>query len=300
MIGLGNMGLNLALRMKDQGISVVGWNRSEQKRKEARDKGLEVADTLLELVDSLEGAKIVWMMISAGEGIDELLFAENGLKELLHEGDIIIDGANSHYIDTIMRAEDLGTAGITLLDCGISGGVEGARSGPCLMLGGDKNGYEFVEEMLAKVATNDGMGYFGPSGAGHYVKMVHNGIEYGMMQSIAEGLNLLESSDFDIDYEKLTTVWNNGSIIAGNLIGFANESFKEDSELSKTKSEIGSLGTGRWSAEEALYRGVPFGSITNAVYSRYQSRESDSFLFKVVQAMRAKFGGHNSKERTEQ
>lgn len=299
-LGLGNMGLNLAMNMQEHGHQVIGWNRSEDKRNQARSAGLEVKDDIAGLVGTLnESPKVIWSMVSAGPAVDSVFFDPGNLFDSLQAGDIVIDGVNSHYKQTKERAVKFAEKGILLLDCGVSGGIKGAREGACIMVGGPRAAYDQVQPLIESICMKDGFGYFGESGAGHYVKMVHNSIEYGMMQAIAEGMNLLGKSEYKPDPRLLTQVWGNGSIIAGNLMNSANEAFAKDPNLQETKPEIGSLGTGDWAVAEALKAGVSFTSIANAVFTRFQSREPDSDLYKIIQAMRAEFGGHTSEERNQ-
>ena len=238
-------------------------------------------------------------MISAGTIIDDILFnnGENSIINILQSGDIFIDGANSFYKDSIRRNNKLKEKGILMLDLGISGGINGARNGACIMIGGDKEAYNYIEPILKDLSQENGYGYFGESGSGHFIKMTHNAIEYGMMEAIAEGLNLINSSEFSTDITKLLKVWNSGSIIEGKLIEFLHDGIKNNPNLDSLDTEVGSLGTGMWASKDALERGIPFTSITHAVFNRYQSRRNGDFAFKIIQAMRAQFGGHNSKER---
>lgn len=284
--------------MQNKGFTLRAWNRSEEKRTQAQQKGLNVFSSLPELFQNrTDSPALVWLMVSAGDAIDEILFGAQGISGLLKPGDIVVDGANSFYKHTQARAENLNQMQVKLLDCGVSGGVESALTGPCLMVGGDADAYEKVRDLLTQIAQPGGLGYFGTSGAGHYVKMVHNAIEYGMMQSIAEGLNLLKKSPFHPDLVALTKIWEHGSIIEGRLISFIRKALEQDPELDKTEPEIGSLGTGLWASQEALDLGVPLTAITAAVFTRNQSTDSDPFLYKVIQALRAEFGAHTSNER---
>ncbi len=291
------MGHNLVLNLMDKGHQVLAWNRSLDKRELARKDGITVVDELSQLVSQLQAPRVIWMMVSAGPAIDELLFGDKGLETMLSAGDIVIDGANSHFNDTKRRAAKLAEKGIMLVDCGISGGVAAARKGVSIMAGGDQAAFTHVEPLLKDASVPDGYGYFGASGAGHYVKMVHNAIEYGMMQSLAEGVNLLQKSEFKTDISKLADVWNHGSVIQSNLVGFLHDAFTDDANLMNTSAEIGDLGTGSWASAEALKLGVPFSSITNAVFTRFQSRDPQSLLYKIISALRAEFGGHHSAER---
>lgn len=303
-IGLGNMGLNMVLNLIDHGHEVIAWNRSEAKRVEAARLGVTVVDTISEVVTALKDEEhvVLFSMISAGPNIDTVLFdnGDQSIRTLLKKGDIFIDGVNSHYKDSVRRAEKLKEDDITMLDAGISGGVEGARHGACAMVGGDQAAFEYVEQIFKDLTVPGGYGYFGTNGAGHFVKMVHNAIEYGMMQVIGEGMNLINESEYTPDVDKLLDVWNHGSIIEGKLIGFLKAGISNAGGVEKLDTEVGSLGTGRWASEDALQRGVPFTAITHAVFSRYMSRGTSEFAFKMVQAMRAEFGAHNSKERDAQ
>jgi 6-phosphogluconate dehydrogenase len=286
----------------DHKHEIVVWNRSPEPRAEAAKVGAIACENIKELSEKLEGRKVIMSMISAGPIIDDILFnnGENSIVEVLKAGDIFIDCANSFYKDSINRAEKLREKGIIMLDAGVSGGVDGARNGACAMIGGNKEAFEYVEQIFKDMTVDEGYGYFGESGAGHFVKMVHNAIEYGMMQVIGEGLNLIDKSEFTPDLLKMLNVWNHGSIIESRLIGFLKSSVEKAGGLTNLESEIGSLGTGRWAAEDALQRGVPFTAITHAVYSRYSSRGTDDYAFKIIQAMRAEFGAHNGKERDAQ
>lgn len=302
LIGLGQMGSNLMLNLLDHGHEVVAWNRSLEKRERARkETKAEVVDSLEELVAALPEQKIIISIIAAGPAVDSLLFGENsesGLAKLLSKGDIVIDMANSFYKDSVRRAEVLAKQGVSLLDCGISGGLEGARNGACMMVGGAEPAFKQVEAILRDVTVASGYGYFGPSGAGHFVKMVHNGIEYGMMQAIAEGVSLIDAKpEYNPDMSKLLDVWNHGSIIQSRLVGFLQQAYNQDPELANEEAEIGSLGTGKWTVEEALNLGVPLTNISQAVFTRYNSRYQNFIAWRVISAMRRVFGGHSGKDR---
>lgn len=299
-LGLGNMGLNMVYNLLDKGYKVYAWNRSEEPRELANTSGAEVFDNIEDLLSALPKPRIVWSMVSAGEPVDMILEKLTSGSVVMEQGDVFVDGVNSNYRDTLRRASKLKELGINFFDCGVSGGITGARNGACIMVGGDKKLYETHIEMIVKdLSQENGYGYFGEVGAGHFVKMVHNAIEYGMMQSIAEGMNLLNKSEYgeNLDYENLVDVWNHGSIISSNLLGFLKEAFTKEGNLNNIDSEIGSLGTGEWAVREALAREVPFDAITHSVFARFNSRGNDNFAYKVVQALRSEFGGHNSKER---
>jgi len=298
-LGLGNMGLNMVQNLLSKGYEVHAWNRSPEPREEAKKAGAVVYENLTDLLTALPKPRIIWSMVAAGDPVDKIISQLTEGEKKLEQGDIFVDGVNSNYRDSLRRHEQLVSLGIHFLDCGVSGGIKGARNGACIMVGGDKKIYqEHIEPIVKDMAIENGYGYFGEAGAGHFVKMVHNAIEYAMMQAIAEGMNLIDKSEYsDLDREELVDVWNHGSIIAGNLMGFLKDAFEKDATLEKIDSEIGSLGTGEWAVREALMREVPFSGITNSVFARFNSRGKDDFGAKIVQALRAEFGGHNSQER---
>lgn len=306
LIGLGSMGFNLMQNLLDNGHEVVAWNRSAEKRERAkRETTAQVVDTVADLVGAFpEGERVIFTIISAGAPTDELFFGggknkEAGLISLLSKGDIVADLANSHYKDSIRRSQKFAERGIGTLDVGISGGVDGARTGACMMIGGTESAFAKLEPVFAGVTIEGGYGYFGEAGAGHFVKMVHNGIEYGMMQAIGEGVALIDAkSDFDVDMHKLLGVWNSGSIIESRLVGFLRQAYEENPGLKGESSEIGDLGTGKWTAQEALELGVPLTAITHALYARYNSRFKDFMGWKAVSAMRRVFGAHSGKDRS--
>ncbi|MFW5720265.1 MAG: phosphogluconate dehydrogenase (NAD(+)-dependent, decarboxylating) [Candidatus Dojkabacteria bacterium] len=298
-IGLGNMGLNMVKNLIDHGHELIVWNRSPEPRQEAAEYGATAVDSIMELAQKLTGKKVIFSMISAGSIVDTVLFdnGENAIIQVLGEGDIFIDGVNSHYKDSIRRAEKLKEHGILMLDAGVSGGVDGARNGACAMVGGDEEAFKHVEQLFKDMTVERGYGYFGTNGSGHFVKMVHNAIEYGMMQAIAEGLNLINESEFKPDLKKVLDVWNHGSIIESNLVGFLSAAVSKIDDINTLDPEIGALGTGMWASIDALERGVPFTTISHAVFNRYQSRKTGEYAFRMIQAMRAEFGAHTSKER---
>lgn len=289
LIGLGKMGANLAKNMKDHQIDVVAFNRTYDKVKEIEEYGVEGAYSLEELVKKLVSPKIVWLMIPAGKPVDETI---DKLLPMLEEGDIIIDGGNSKYKDTLQRYEMLKDHGIHLIDAGTSGGTDGARNGACMMVGGEREVIETLEPTFEALCVENGYGHMGPSGAGHFVKMIHNGVEYGMMQAIGEGFEILQQSRFDLDMEQVSRVWNNGSIIEGYLMQMTEQAFKEDPMLENILGIIDSSGEGLWTVEEALNLQVPAPVITQSLFTRYRSKQQDTFSGKVVAAQRNQFGGH--------
>jgi len=297
IIGLGNMGYALAQHAVEEGIELVVYNRTFRKTEEfvKSNPGALAAKTLQDLINKLESPRILWLMVSAGAPLKNVL---SELTPLLTKGDIIINAVNSHYKQSQKDAKELAKLGIHYLDVGTSGGIEGAKTGACFMVGGSKQTYKTVEPILKALSyEHKGYAYFGPSGSGHLVKMVHNGIEYAMMQSIAEGVNILDKHPLKPDLVKATKVWNQGSIIQSNLVGWLNKALSSNPNLKDTPAEIGSLGTGDWTVKEAMELGVPVPNIANAVFARYQSRDPNSLAYKIVQALRNQFGGHSSLER---
>lgn len=296
-IGLGSMGLNMVYKLLDEGYTVHAWNRSEGARLNADEAGAKTYGNIHEMTKAMKGEeRVFWIMVSAGPAVDVVL---SELKKHIKTGDIVVEGANSFYEDSVKRHDEFKKLGVYYFDAGVSGGLGGARNGACIMIGGDKKIFEeHLEQIVKDLAIENGYGYFGETGAGHYVKMVHNAIEYAMMQAIGEGMNLISKSQYKgVDFEKLTDVWNHGSIIEGRLMGFLKDALSKDNNLEKTESEVGSLGTGEWSVREALKNEVPFSAIAGSVFARYNSRGNDDFSAKVVQALRVEFGGHNSQER---
>ena len=286
IVGLGKMGYNLALNMKDHNFDVIGYDKSPS---EEIKKIIDVKKGLKELVESLEKPRLIWLMVPAGDITTNVI---NELSALLDKEDTIIDGGNSRYTDTITRYEFLQKRGINLLDCGTSGGTTGARNGASLMVGGDKEVFDKYEDLFKALATENGYGYMGESGSGHFVKMVHNGIEYGMMQAIGEGFDVLSASKYDIDYNEVAKVWANGSIIEGLLMNMVVSAFKKDPKLDEIVGRVDDSGEGQWTIEEALKLKVSIPVIAQALFSRYKSKDDNRFAEKIIAAMRNEFGGH--------
>ncbi|MFC4712079.1 phosphogluconate dehydrogenase (NAD(+)-dependent, decarboxylating) [Planococcus dechangensis] len=284
IIGLGKMGFNLALNLTDHGHTVIGHDTTAL---EVSD--FKVAGTLEELVQSLVAPRTIWLMVPAGEITESVI---GNLVDLLDKGDTIIDGGNSNYKESVRRAARLKEHGIYFFDCGTSGGTEGARHGICAMIGGDAQKFKDIEPLFRDISVKGGFLYAGEPGSGHFMKMIHNGIEYGMMQSIAEGFEILNKSEFDYDYEKVAGVWNNGSIISSYLMGLTQNAFSKDEKLDGIKGVMNSSGEGKWTVETALDLNVPAPVITMSLMMRYRSQEDDTFTGKVVAALRNEFGGH--------
>jgi 6-phosphogluconate dehydrogenase len=293
LVGLGRMGYNLALNARDHGHEVVVFNRTLEKVKEAEKEGLIGAYSLEELVEKLEGRRVIWLMVPAGELLDEMI---NKLAPMLSEHDIIIDGGNSNYKDTLRRYEDLKEKGIDFVDIGTSGGIEGARYGACTMIGAEDEVFKHIEPLIKDISVEKGYLHTGRNGSGHFVKMVHNGVEYGMMAAIGEGFEILEKSQFDLDYEKVARVWNNGSVIRGWLMELMENAFRKDPKLDEIKGVMYSSGEGLWTVQEALDLKVPAAVITQSLLMRYRSEQEDTFTGKAVAALRNEFGGHATKK----
>ncbi|MFC4323646.1 phosphogluconate dehydrogenase (NAD(+)-dependent, decarboxylating) [Litchfieldia salsa] len=289
MIGLGKMGYNLSQNLLDHGHELVAYDISEDNVKNICSEGAIAAYSLEEVVKQLESPRIVWMMVPAGQITENVL---SSLGEMLETGDIVIDGGNSNYKDSIRRGNELQEKGIHFLDCGTSGGVDGARNGACLMIGGDNEIFNKIEPIFKDVTVENGYFYSGKLGSGHYLKMIHNGIEYGMMQSIAEGFDILEKSEFSFDYEGVARVWNNGSVIRSWLMELTETAFSKDPKLDGIRGIMNSSGEGKWTVETALDLQVPAPVITLSLLMRYRSLEDDTFTGKVVAALRNEFGGH--------
>lgn len=290
LVGLGKMGYNLALNLLEHGHDVVAYDKNGNTVEQITKDGATGVHTLNELVSALPQLKVVWVMVPAGKITSDVI---DELKELLEPGDIIIDGGNSNYKESMARAEDLKEKGIVLLDVGTSGGMSGARNGACMMIGGEKKVFDYLEPIFADLCVKDGYIYTGKSGSGHFLKMVHNGIEYGMMQSIAEGFDILNKSEFDYDFEKVARNWNNGSVIRSWLMELTEQAFAKDAKLDDMKGIMHSSGEGKWTVETALDLEVPAPVITLSLLMRYRSLEQDTFAGKVVAALRNQFGGHD-------
>lgn len=289
LIGLGKMGYNLALNMRDHGYNVIAYNRSEGKVKEIEKENVAGAYSIQELVKKLSGRRVIWLMVPAGEAVDKII---DEIVPLLNKHDILIDGGNSYYKDTLRRYELLKEKGIDFVDVGTSGGIEGARHGACTMVGAEDEVFKYIQQFVKDISVKDGYLHTGRNGSGHYTKMIHNGVEYGMMQAIGEGFEILQKSEFDLNYEKVAKVWNNGSVIRGWLMELTENAFSKDEKLEAIKGVVNSSGEGLWTAEEALRLKVPAPVIVESLLMRYRSEQEDTFAGKVVSALRNEFGGH--------
>ncbi len=289
IIGLGKMGYQLALNMKDNNIDVVAFNRSRGKIDEIQNEGVKVAYSLKELITALKAPRVLWLMVPSGNTVDEVIA---DLLPLLENGDMIIDGGNSNYKRTLERKEEVNSKSIKFLDVGTSGGTSGARNGACMMIGADLEDFKYLETIFEKICVTDGYAHVGAVGAGHYVKMIHNGVEYAMMQAIGEGFEILEASPYAIDHEKVAKVWNNGSIIESYLMGLTQVAFSKDAKLDEIIGKVNSSGEGLWTLQEALDLQIPVPAIADSIFARYRSHQSNTFSNRLLAALRNEFGGH--------
>ena len=292
--GMGRMGFNMARRLVDKGDHrVIAGNRSSGKVDEAVDGGAEGAYTVEEFVEKMESPRVLWTMLPAGEVTDEMI---DRFVELGGEGDIVVDGANSYFRDSIRRAEKVRNAGLRWLDAGVSGGVWGYDVGYCTMIGGDSDAFEYVEPAFKTLAPENGYAYLGDAGAGHFAKMVHNGVEYGMMQAYAEGFEILQKSRYDYDLRAICSLWNQGSVVRSWLLELAERAFEKDANLDSIQGYVEDSGEGRWTVLEAIEEDVAANVIAGSLFARFTSRQPDSFSMKVLAALRGQFGGHAIKE----
>lgn len=289
LIGLGKMGHQLALNLLDKGHQVTGYDVMAASRTQAEDAGIKTADSLKALVSKQTERKVMWMMVPAGEPLESVL---TELMGLLSEGDILIDGGNSNYKDSIRHAEIAAENGLHFMDLGTSGGTSGARNGACMMIGGNEEAFRYIEPVIQEICVEDGYLYTGKSGSGHFLKMVHNGVEYGMMQAMGEGFELVEKSGFDYDSAAVAKVWNNGSVIRSWLMELAEQAFQKDGHLDEMTGAMQSSGEGQWTVETGLELKVPTPVISMSLMMRYRSLQEDTYAGKVVSALRNEFGGH--------
>jgi 6-phosphogluconate dehydrogenase len=292
MVGLGKMGLNMTMRLVRGGHRVVGYALSAESVQAAVTNGAEGAASLEEAMNKLKAPRVLWLMIPAGQATDDTV---QRLSGLLSKGDTVVDGGNSYYRDTIRHAQLLEGRGIELVDAGTSGGVWGLAEGYSLMIGGKAEVVERLRPIFATLAPgkDQGWGYVGPHGAGHYVKMVHNGIEYGMMQSLAEGFDIMRAKeDFALDLAQISEIWRFGSVVRSWLLDLTALALKKDPTLSDIEPWVDDSGEGRWTATEAMDHAVPAPIITLALQMRFVSRDRENFAARLLAAMRNEFGGH--------
>jgi 6-phosphogluconate dehydrogenase len=289
MVGLGRMGGNMAARLQQHGHEIVAHDPSSDAVERAVGAGAEGASSLAELCGKLPTPKVVWLMVPAGDITEDTVRELGGI---LGNGDVIVDGGNSNWQDSKRRAERLAPGGIRFLDCGTSGGVWGLANGYCLMVGGDDDAVAIVDPAFLALAPDDGYAHVGPSGAGHFVKMVHNGIEYGLLAAYGEGFEILERSSFDLDLGRIAGIWRYGSVVRSWLLELLHDALANDPGLASIRGYVDDSGEGRWTVEAAMDENVPAPITALALFLRYASRQDESFSAKVIAALRNEFGGH--------
>lgn len=291
MVGLGKMGMNMTKRLIKGGQSVVAYNKSVDKIEEAKKAKARPAYSLEELVKALKPPRVIWMMVPAGKPVDDTI---DRLIGLLEPGDILIDGGNSFYKDDIRREQRLSQFDVHYMDVGVSGGIWGLKEGYCLMAGGDRDIFRRIEPFLKTLAPKDGYLYCGPVGAGHFVKMVHNGIEYGLMAAYGEGFHVLHESQYakGLNLADVAHLWNQGSVVRSWLLELAEDAFRKDRDLSGIRGYVEDSGEGRWTVQQAIDMGVPAPITALSLFGRFRSREQESFSDKLLAALRNEFGGH--------
>jgi len=296
IIGLGKMGMNMATRLVRGGHRVVGYARTASTVDEAISNGAEGAHTLEEAISKLNAPRIVWVMVPAGQATDDTI---DKLSNLLSKGDIVIDGGNSNYKDSARHAAMLAPKGIDFMDCGTSGGIWGLTEGYSLMIGGQAEVAEKMRPIFETLApaADKGWGHVGPHGAGHFVKMIHNGIEYGMMQAFAEGFSILKAKEeFGLDLSQVSHIWQHGSVVRSWLLDLAANALDEDTQLKDIKPWVADSGEGRWTVFESIDLDVPAPVITLALQMRFASRDAENYTARMLAALRNQFGGHAIKK----
>jgi 6-phosphogluconate dehydrogenase len=297
MVGLGRMGANMTKRLVEHGHTVVAYDRNAEQVQATVNDGAIGAESLEDLVSKLDAPRAVWVMVPAGDPTNATI---DQLGAILSAGDTVIDGGNSKYQDGQAQAAALAEKGIDFIDAGVSGGVWGLKNGYCLMVGGDKAAVDRVMPVFTDLAPENGFAHCGPVGSGHYVKMIHNGIEYGMLQAYAEGFALLDAAkEFDLDLHQIADVWRYGSVVRSWLLDLAELALQNPSEFKKIKGYVEDSGEGRWTAEEAINRSVAAPVITLSLFARFSSRQPDSMAARIVAALRNQFGGHRFFEESE-
>ncbi len=294
-VGLGRMGGNMVKRLLSKGHEIVAFAPHEESRREVEKYGALGVSSLSELTRQLVSPRVVWMMVPSGQITEE---TTKTLTGLLEKGDLLIDGGNSFYKDSVRRAELLKTRGIAFLDVGTSGGIWGLEKGYCLMVGGEKDIYQKAEPLFQALAPENGYAYMGSHGAGHFVKMVHNGIEYAMLQAYGEGFEIMHSKkEYNLDLRKISELWNHGSVVRSWLLELAENAFQKEPHLESIKGYVEDSGEGRWTVYEAIEQNVPAPGITLSLLERFRSRQEESFSAKVIAALRNEFGRHPVKKK---
>ena len=298
VIGLGKMGSGIALQLAEKGWRVIGYNRSSERTKEHAKHGVTAAFSVGEFVKKYQNTpRVVWIMLPAGDATEQMIFGENGLVHFLEKGDIVVEAGNSFYKDDGQRAEKLEKKGIRYVDVGVSGGPKGARNGACLMIGGPSELFKKLEPLYQTVSIENGYAHFDGAGAGHFVKMVHNGIEYGMMQALGEGFNVMKKSDFNLDLKEVSRIYNRGSVIESRLVGWLQKAYEESGiELEDISGTVNSTGEGEWTVKTAEGMGESVPVIKKSFEFRQQSKDNPNYIGKVVSALRGQFGGHSVKK----
>ncbi|CAN5513227.1 decarboxylating 6-phosphogluconate dehydrogenase [soil metagenome] len=293
MIGLGKMGGYMIERLLKDGHKTVGYDLNKQAVEDLSKIKSDGANSLKELVDKLESPRVLWIMVPAGVPVEQTILH---LMPLLSKGDIIIDGGNSYYKDSIRRYEMLKEKEIHFMDCGTSGGIWGLENGYCVMVGGDRSAFDTCESVFKTLAPPNGYKYTGASGSGHYVKMVHNGIEYGLMQAYAEGFEIMKVSNYDLDLPGIADLWGHASVVRSWLLELLTDALTKEPDLHSIKGFVPDSGEGRWTIQEAIDKNIPAPIITLSLMQRFISRQEESFAAKILAALRNEFGGHEVKK----
>ena len=289
MVGLGRMGGNMARRLMRAGHEVVAYDVSPDAVDALARDGAVPAPDLAHLVTQLDGQRVVWLMLPAGEVTQNAL---DELMGLLRPGDVVVDGGNARHVDSVQRAATLFTRGISFIDAGVSGGIWGLAEGYCLMIGADEEEFTRLEPIFQALAPPDGYARVGPPGAGHYVKMIHNAIEYSLMQSYAEGFELMQGSDYKLDVAQVAEVWRHGSVVRSWLLDLAAKALEEDPQLAELGERVSDSGEGRWTLQEAVDSGVPMPALSAALFARFDTQRDSSYGARLMAALRREFGGH--------
>jgi 6-phosphogluconate dehydrogenase len=293
LIGLGKMGANMTERLLLDKHEVVVFDIDPKAVKEVQQFGALPSSSIQEMVKKLSQPRVIWLMVPSGKITQDTI---DKTVPYLFNGDVIIDGGNSYYKESKKRADELQKVGISFLDCGTSGGVWGLKEGYCIMVGGEEKVFKHCESIFKTLAPRDGYKYIGASGSGHFVKMIHNGIEYGMMESYAEGFEIMHASDYKVDLAGLANLWGKGSVVRSWLLELLADALMKNSDLSDIKGYVDDSGEGRWTVAEAIERNIPAPVITDSLYARLRSRQEESFSAKILAALRNEFGGHAVKK----
>lgn len=293
MVGLGRMGMNMARRLLRDGHEVIAHNRSRDKIREIEREGAVGANTLRDVIKKLDKPRVVWLMLPAGKPTNDYIVE---FSKLLGKGDILIDGANNYYKEDVRHGEFLRKKGIRFLDAGVSGGIWGLKIGYCTMVGGEKKDFKAIEPLLRSLAPDNGYLHCGPVGSGHFVKMVHNGIEYGMMQAYAEGFEIMKASGYPLPLKDIAQLWNQGSVVRSWLLELLADALRKDEGLRSLKGFVEDSGEGRWTVQQAVDTAVPAPVIALSLFQRFASRNPDAYSNKVLAALRNEFGGHAVKK----